>query len=126
MTKPMTAPMTCGHGPAPDSPCKCTPQSPAACLTTPSPRCDFDEVVKQSLGMEHQQGESGAGIQCSESWYPSDNKDQEEAATTETTAVSTDLVFEDVRRISVIVGAIGTGAACYCCFGACGQGQGRR
>jgi len=40
MTKPMSKPMTVGHGPAPGSACKCTPNSPAAYATTPPPRCD--------------------------------------------------------------------------------------
>jgi hypothetical protein len=40
ITKPITKPITVGDGPAPGCPCKCTPFSPAVCLTTPPPRCD--------------------------------------------------------------------------------------
>ena len=39
-TKRWTEPETFGLGPAPGSPCKRTPWTPAACLTTPPPRCD--------------------------------------------------------------------------------------
>lgn len=40
LSKPLPKPLPFGEGPAPDPPCKCTPNSPAACLTTPPPRCD--------------------------------------------------------------------------------------
>ena len=50
MTKPMTEPMTCGHGLAPGSPCYCAPLPPAACVTTPSPRCDSMSWSSSPLG----------------------------------------------------------------------------
>jgi hypothetical protein len=39
-TEPSTKPITFGDGPAPGCPCRCTPNSLAACMTTPPPRCD--------------------------------------------------------------------------------------
>ncbi len=59
-TKPRTEPRNVFPGLAPGCPCKCTPLSPAVCMTTLPPRCCV-MVVMQSLGVaEHQQGQPGA------------------------------------------------------------------
>lgn len=62
-TEPSTEPITFGDGPAPGCPCKCTPMSPAACLTTRPPRCEWFGWSDRPWGwLSISRGNPGPGV----------------------------------------------------------------
>ena len=87
MTKPMTEPMTCGHGLAPGSPCYCTPLSPAVCVTTPPPRCDSVRWSCSPWGwLSISRGNPGPVVRSWEVEVEKEGREEEQTATAKTKA----------------------------------------